>query len=131
MIISFSVFREKIESGEKTQTIRRYSDFQFKRFTNATKYQLYWGNPRNGGQLIKEVEKAENPFIIVFNNSDHELNINILPRNGMKKAYDPNILLDFAKMDGFNSSREMFDWFYSHYGKDMYQKRFMVLRWKP
>ena len=52
MIISFSVFKEKILDGTKTQTIRRYSEFQYKRFCNAKKYQLYWGNPRNGGMPI-------------------------------------------------------------------------------
>lgn len=128
MIISFSVFKDKIESGEKTQTIRRYSAFQWKRFCNAKKYQLYWGNPRNGGTLIKEVEPSMPPFLIAFNNSDREPNINIIGASHDQ----PLIPMDyFAHCDGFRNAKEMFDWFYQKYGHEMYQTKFMVLRWKP
>jgi hypothetical protein len=125
MIISFSVFKEKIESGEKTQTIRRYSEFQFKRFTNAKIYHLYWHNPRNGGKLIKVVKPSEKPFLIAFNNSDYYSNIDIIGES-KERVIDLNT---FAKRDGFESSKEMFDWFFSEYGSRMYQEKFMVLRW--
>ena len=113
MIISFSVFKEKILDGTKTQTIRRYSEFQYKRFCNAKKYQLYWGNPRNGGKLIKEVEPAEQPRIFSF-------------RDATLGAIE-----ELSLLGGFDDANEMLDWFYKRYGKDMFTKKFMILRWKP
>jgi hypothetical protein len=135
LIISFSVFKEKIESGEKTQTIRRYSDFQFNRFTKATRYQLYWGNPRNGGYLIKEVEKAENPIKIRFVNEYSPIGKKQFPRY---LIYILNVstnekipLRELAIKDGFADDFKMFDWFFEHYGSQMYEVPFMVLRWNP
>ncbi|MDD5348507.1 MAG: hypothetical protein PHT59_07830, partial [Candidatus Omnitrophica bacterium] len=62
MILTFKVFREKIESGDKTQTIRKYSPEQYQRLLNCWKlrettgrYNLFWHNPRNGGVRIKDV----------------------------------------------------------------------------
>lgn len=113
MIISFSVFKEKILDGTKTQTIRRYSEFQFKRFCNAKKYQLYWGNPRNGGELIREVEPAEPPRMFSFRDAT------------LGEIEELSIL------DGFDCPAKMLDWFEERYGEDMFTKKFMVLRWKP
>jgi hypothetical protein len=129
MILSFSVFKDKIENGTKTQTIRRYSEFQYKRFCNAKKYQLYWHNPRNGGKLIREVEPSEKPFLIAFNNSDYHCNIDLI--GGSKERFQGDILIDFAKRDGFETSAHLFGWFAKTYGFEMYRKKFMVLRWKP
>lgn len=126
MILSFSVFKEKIEDGTKTQTIRRYSEFQYNRFCNAKKYQLYWHNPRNGGKLIKEVEAAEKPFTIYF----HLMGIHFCPK---KSPYldQQNIAPDLFAPDGFSNVPEMWDWFKNKYGDILYQKPFMVIRWKP
>lgn len=136
MIISFSVFKEKILDGTKTQTIRRYSEFQYKRFCNAKKYQLYWGNPRNGGELIKEVEPAELPRIIRFMQLDSHIGLNNRFLRKMNCVLDEKNagfipLFPLAKMDGFKDDFEMWDWFKGNYGEDMFTKKFMILRWKP
>lgn len=125
MIITFKVFKEKIESGEKTQTIRMFTSSKWDRYRNAKKFQLYWHNPRNGGKLIREVQPSEQPFLIAFNNSDQCSNIDIIGES-KERIVDLNA---FAKRDGFESSREMFDWFFTEYGSGMYQEKFIVLRW--
>lgn len=136
MILSFSVFREKIESGEKCQTIRKYSPGQYKKFLNCWekrettgRYNLFWHNPRNGGTRIKDAVPAEKPFCIVFVGGDFPPHIRTV--TPLEQAYNPNLLLEFAKRDGFVTSGEMWDWFEKGYGKEMYQSKFMVLRWLP
>ena len=126
MILSFNVFREKIENGTKTQTIRPYNERQFKRFCNAKKYQLYWHNPRNGGTLIKEVEPIRFIPIIQF---DPVFKICVLNEDPKKLDYCPipDIL---AEKDGFKDFRELRHWFSLQYPDDLFTKKFMVLRWK-
>jgi hypothetical protein len=136
MIISFSVFKEKILDGTKTQTIRRYSEFQYKRFCNAKKYQLYWGNPRNGGELIKEVEPSQKPFLIKFSSllRDAPDMKGLEPETDIYSiTYFKGGLLtkDVHQRDGFKTMMDMVDWFYKKYGEDMFNQKFMVLRWKP
>lgn len=134
MILSFSVFKEKILDGTKTQTIRRYSEFQYKRFCNAKKYQLYWGNPRNGGELIREVVPSIVPQIVHFER------INDTTLLWPEDLYHGGDILfndmhgdinTLAQLDGFKDHKEMFTWFYERYGADLLSKKFMVLRWYP
>jgi hypothetical protein len=143
MILSFSVFREKIESGEKHQTIRKYSPGQYQRFLNCWKkrettgrYNLFWHNPRNGGIRIKDATPSEKPFLICFNRSYGQMHVRVLPRRGFEesKEYlrnDSPILADLARLDGFASASDMWNWFGTAYGKEMFQSKFMVIRWKP
>lgn len=136
MILSFSAFKEKIEDGTKTQTIRRYSEFQYKRFCHAKMYQLYWGNPRNGGTLIKEVEPAELPRIIRFMQLDHFVGKENRFHQIMNAILDEQSagfipLFPLAKADRFDDDFQMWDWFKGNYGENMFTKKFMVLRWKP
>ena len=126
MIISFSVFKEKILDGTKTQTIRRYSEFQYKRFCKAKKYQLYWGNPRNGGTLLKEVDPDDIfPDIITFRQDKYSL---YHAMTGLPLSYE--YTREIIIRDGFIYFADMWDWFYEHYGDKMFDKWFMVLRWK-
>lgn len=138
MIISFSVFKDKIESGEKKQTIRKYSPGQYQRILNCWKkrettgkYNLFWHNPRNGGTRIKDVTPLDRPYLISFNRSCGQMNVHLLTANGMGRAtYSAAILEDLAKDDGFNSASEMWKWFEENYGKDMFQSKFIVIRWE-
>ena len=129
MILSFSVFKDKIENGTKSQTIRPYNERQFKRHVNAKKFQLYWHNPRNGGKLIKEVDPplADAPRIIRFDNQmgDHFDRI-WYSSDGQWLGMDRE---EVAQRDGFASYKEMQEWFYKSYGKDMYKILFMLIRW--
>jgi hypothetical protein len=136
LIISFSVFKEKIENGEKCQTIRKYSPGQYQRYLNCWKkrettgrYNLFWHNPRNGGQRIKDVVPSEKPFLITFHGGDFPPHIRTV--TPLEQAYNPDLLLEFAKRDGFISSSDMWRWFEEEYGKDMFQSKFIIIRWEP
>ena len=143
MILSFSVFREKIENGEKCQTIRKYSPGQYQRFLNCWKkrettgrYNLFWHNPRNGGTRIKDAIPSDIPFIIQF--CQHESFVG--KDNRFRYVIDSIINTEtgesipsytLAQMDGFDDSIQMWDWFEKEHGKEMYQSKFMVIRWLP
>jgi hypothetical protein len=136
MILSFSVFREKIENGEKCQTIRIYSPGQYKRFLNCWKkretsgrYNLFWHNPRNGGIRIKDAVPSDRPFLITFHGGSYPPFVRIVSH--LKQANNPGWHEELAKRDGFETSREMWGWFEKKYGHEMYQSKFMVLRWSP
>jgi hypothetical protein len=139
MILSFSVFREKIESGEKCQTIRKYSPVQYKRFLNCWKkretngrYNLFWHNPRNGGTRIRDVVPSDEPQCIFFERVNRY--INVWPSGG--SDYDtlfPNgeSANSLAQRDGFKDYKEMTEWFYREHGNALFSGAFMVIRWRP
>jgi len=124
MIISFKVFKDKILSGEKKQTIRRYNEKRFQQFTNVNKYQLYWGSPRNEGELLKEVDPLS-PYLIRFDLAHGIINA----ENDAVYSLDEREKL--AKADGFNNYHEMLDWFIQTYGTIIpFNEMFIVVRWK-
>jgi len=127
MIISFSVFREKIESGEKNQTIRKFNDLRYLSLCNAKKYQLYWQQPRNGGTLIKEVEPSIAPFVVMFDRNPAAPLIQVC-ETGLQSFY-PTSQRQLAKNDGFDTPEDLFRWFYEKYGEDLFNQKFMVIRW--
>jgi hypothetical protein len=141
MILSFSVFKEKLENGEKCQTIRKYSPGQYKRFLNCWakrettgRYNLFWHNPRNGGTRIKDVVPSDKPFLIAFNRQCGQMHVNVLTRDGLEPSHDYfrddiHILSDLAKLDGFKNASDMWGWFEKEYGKEMFQSKFIVVRW--
>lgn len=136
MILTFKVFREKIESGEKTQTIRKFSPEQYRRFLNCYekanstgRYNLFWHNPRNGGVRIKDVVPSEAPVLIRF---DPNHGVIIITRsNGDHKVATPEQRHDLARRDGFRDFPDMLAWFLDEYDTSLYQERFMVIRWLP
>ncbi len=137
MILSFSVFREKIENGEKCQTIRKYSPAQYKRFINCWKkrettgrYNLFWHNPRNGGTRIRDAIPSDKPFLINFIGGNCPPFIRTV-QPLLPMADNTGWHEEIAKLDGFSNSAEMWDWFENEYGHKMYQERFMVIRWLP
>ena len=139
MIISFSVFKEKIENGEKCQTIRKYSPGQYQRFLNCWKkrettgrYNLFWHNPRNGGQRIKDVVPSDKPQVIFFEQVNGR--INVWPSGGSDyEVLFPNgeSANSLAQRDGFKDYNEMMGWFQKEYGNKLLSDVFMVIRWQP
>ena len=135
MILSFSVFKEKIESGEKKQTIRKYSAKQYQRFLNTWKkrettgrYNLYWHNPRNGGVKMKDVVPSDNPYCIRFDtewgivNTGYELGHNEFVLDASERE-------QLAKDDGFPNFVAMLGWFMHEYNESLYKEKFIVIRW--
>lgn len=132
MLLSFSVFKDKIESGDKKNTIREYNEKRYGMFQRAKAYQLYWHNPRNGGKLIKERPPSGDPIIVFFDRSDGH--IFLWGRNVIEQEKLYNYCCDvntLAQWEGFKDFKEMCEWFYKHYGESLFGKLFMVLRWLP
>jgi hypothetical protein len=94
---------------------------------NAKKYQLYWNNPRNGGTLIKEVTPGLAPFIIAFDRNPQAPIMQVCD-NGVFPLY-PTSQRAIAKDDGFDSPEALYQWFFKKYGEDMFNQKFMVIRW--
>lgn len=135
MILTFKVFKEKIENGEKCQSIRQCNVKRYRMFKNAKKYQLYWHNPRNGGKLINEVDPEEKPIRFFFREpvagSDYITvhGSTSFDDERLNKLYPTD--KDFARADGFDTYAEMIAWFLKEYGKDMMRPtEFMIIRWK-
>ena len=144
MILSFSVFREKLESGEKLQTIRKYSPAQYKRYLNCWKkrattgrYNLFWHNPRNGGTRIRDAVPSEKPFLIQFCQHDSYVGKKNQFRRVINSIIDAETgedidMFTLAKMDGFENDFDMWDWFFQEYGPvAMFEGYFIVVRWDP
>lgn len=135
--ISFSVFKDKIKSGEKTQTIRPYSENRFNLIKRKRVLQLYW-KQRDGGGLIKtavlesidiirlyapakitEFEiagESRNRWIWVWTGSEWEKE----SEEGKKET---------IKRDGFNDEFEFYTWFEKHYKGKVVGMNFMRIRW--
>ena len=140
MIISFSVFKEKIESGEKGQTIRKYSPKQYQRYLNCWKkrestgrYNLFWHNPRNGGKRIRDAIPSMMPRLMQFNKTYGIVLLNEdLAISNNSALVNKDILEDLARADGFGNFKEMVAWFEKEYGDDtLYKEIFMIIRWLP
>ena len=132
--ISFSVFKDKLLSGEKTQTIRPYSEKRFNQLKNAKVLHIYWKLRTKECQLLFLADLVD-LFRIRFT---EEKKVKVIIESysfGDIEYLVSHILTDdelddLVKHDGFNSVDEMFDWFYNKYGDSMYEKEFMVIRFK-
>ena len=144
MILSFSVFKEKLESGEKCQTIRKYTAGQYKRFLNCWakrettgRYNLFWHNPRNGGARIKDAVPSDKPFLIQFCQRDDFVGKDNRFRRVVNSIVNLETgellpLFPLAKSDGFYNDFQMWDWFKEEYGPTgMLSEKFVVIRWLP
>lgn len=134
--ISFSVFLDKIKNGEKTQTIRPYSDHryeQLKKVLNKKGHlQLYWKQRDKDGFLIsyatlKELYRFYFRKDYIPQTDDYEYFTIV----GLGADGRPFIDSDeeLARRDGFNSFEEMVKWFRSRYG-ELDGREFIIIRWE-
>lgn len=108
--ISFSVFKDKILDGTKTQTIRPYTKQRYKALQKCDTLQLYWRQRTKDCELLR-VARKESVFLIEFSN-----------------------LLDWseelARRDGFGDFAEMLAWFFKKYGaENVMSETWIVTRW--
>lgn len=136
--ISFSVFKDKIVSGEKTQTIRPYSEKRYNLIKKIGKLQLYWKQRTKECELLREVTLESIDIIrlyaprnmLDFNSKGYPVG-NFFKWDG--KQWIPLDEEDFfatVHRDGFGSTAEMCEWFYNHYGDKVKDMKFMRIRWK-
>jgi len=103
-LIGFTVFKDKIISGEKRQTIRKPRKRPIK--VGDTLY-LYWHLRQKDCELLQVVKCKE---VITMKYKDF--------------AYDD----DIAKRDGFKNSEEMRKWFEKIH-KPKPEDSFVIIRW--
>ncbi len=104
--ISFSVLKEQILAGEKTQTIRRASPHWMK-VQPGTTLHLFWKLRTPTCERLGEGPCTYRSDPIKFQDFDHDL----------------------AIRDGFTSLEEMQGWFRSTYKKQAETQEYVVLRW--
>ena len=135
--IGFKVYKDKILSGDKRQTIRPYSEKRYKSLLKNRKLQLYWKLRTKDCEFLKEVE-LKDLFIIklysptnIFDFHSSGYPVGHVFRWGDVRWYimSPDNIIDLAKRDGFDSVPEMYKWFRNQYGKKVYDMNFMVIRW--
>ena len=131
--ISFSVFKDKILSGEKTQTTRPWNQKRYEQIKRIRKLQLYWHQRRKDSELLKEVD-LEDIFAIGFSNDAYHFLIFRIFEDGSLSVLRrtlPHEAGEIVYRDGFSSFNEMKNWFFERYGPKMNDMPFMVVRWNP
>ena len=106
--VGFTVLKERILLGEKTQTIRRASPHWLKVQAGTTLH-LFWKLRTPECERLGEGPCTYRSNPIRFQDFD----------------------LDLAIRDGFTSLEEMQAWFRSTYKKEAETQEYVVLRWDP
>lgn len=136
--VSFSVFKEKILSGEKTQTIRPYSEKRYETIKKIGKLQLYWKQRTKECELLGEAE-LESIDIIRFYAPENLLDFNgrgyptgtIFKWNGEQWVpVDEGDFFATIHRDGFETINDMYEWFRKKYKDKLRTMNFMRIRWK-
>lgn len=132
--VSFSVFKDKIISGEKTQAIRKYTLRKYELFRKSRYIYLYWKLRTKECSLLN-VGEIEDVFIIrlyepemyyTFNSKSTD-NRFIFYWDGRRWTKVSDLEKEsIIKRDGFESEEEFYRWF-SRYNKD---EIFIVIRWR-
>ena len=101
--LSFSVFKERIISGEKRQTIRKPRKNPI---ASGDVIYLYW-QQRQGGGLLGTAACIHVTPIAIYPDKVKTPNTEITT---------PELLHNFAVKDGFQNWKELITFFESHYG---------------
>jgi hypothetical protein len=125
-LIGFTVFKEKILSEEKTQTIRKPRKHPIK---VGDKLYLYWHTRQKDCEKLGETICTETfPILIYQNYWFNKQRLFISEHNG--KQFIPtetNRFKEIVQRDGFKDADEMLKFFVSHYPLP---EIFQVIRWK-
>jgi len=114
VVIRFSVFEDKVRSGEKKQTIRPFEDYRHLKVGN--KVHCYSTEKREG---VKRPVLKELLYVGVCT----EIIAPILYKDFM---LDDQI----AKLDGFKDAEDMRQWFLKQYPDLNLYKIFRIIRWR-
>ena len=125
MNVNFTVFIDKILSGEKRQTIRKAGP-KWAKVKVGDKLTLYTGLRTKGCRKLgeAEVESIEDIEIEMFDLVDGTRMYCIeLNRHGLPDAK----IIPLAKADGFKDLGSFLDFFQDHYGENFNGK---IIKWK-
>lgn len=126
-LISFSVFKEKVLDGTKSQTIRPLRKHPIKKYDSLY---LYWKCRTKETQLLR-TEVCSEEFLIkmsIFNNG-YTVYMHIWPVGSVKELSSTDYE-KLARKDGFSGFKEMVEWFYNRYG-ELREETYQVIRWNP
>jgi len=123
--ISFSEFKDKLLSGEKTQTIRPYTKHRYNQIKNAKKLQMYWKQRTKESEKLFDAE-LEDIFLIKFFHVVTDILI-LYPKGVTLTDREIETLV---RRDGFASKKELIKWFYRKYGNRLFRNYFMVIRFR-
>lgn len=123
--VSFSVFKDKLLSSEKDQTIRPFSEYRYRQLSKPNcKLQIYWK------QRTKECEKlfeavVTELFVIQLDPDERVI------YHHEEKPMTEEELEEVVRRDGFASVEEFFEFFVSRYGKEhLRENPFILLRFE-
>lgn len=121
--ISFTVFKNKIISGEKKQTIRKWSETRVNQMKKLKVLQLYWKQRTPECELIKEVVLDEivkvrfGPMGLMFFD------------DGGWNYFRIADMHQIALLDGFTDFGRMENWFFNKYN-ELEKQIFSLIRWR-
>jgi len=127
--VSFSVFKEKLLSGEKDQTIRPFSECRYCQIgKKRLPLQIYWK------QRTKECEKlfdaVPEEVFPVWLDPDAFM-IYLYDRHAGKILLSEEEQEEIIRRDGFKSREEFFKFFIKKYGRKYLRDNiFMVIRFR-
>ena len=131
--IGFTVFKEKILAGEKTQTIRPYSERRWKSILKNRKLQLYWKLRTKECEFLKEVNLKELfkirfgiKWLRLYSLGHYTVS---KEEDGKWREMEEEEMEDLARRDGFESFKALVEWFKEKYGVGIFTQDFMVIRW--
>jgi len=124
-IISFSVFKEKIQNGTKKQTIRKLRKYPIK--TDDLLY-LWWKSRTPQRERLGYAACSEQ-FLVKMSIIDNGFNVyfHVWPV-GKTEELSCEERAKLAELDGFDSITEMVEWFHKTHG-EMHEECFQVIRW--
>ena len=126
MNVNFTVFIDKILSGEKRQTIRKAG----KKWDNVKvgdKLTLYTGLRTKDCRKLGEAEVESIEDIRIETTVNDKRNVAFGKVYVGKRKLDDGTILYLAELDGFKTTFEFLDFFNSHYGENFTGK---IIRWK-
>lgn len=116
MNVNFTVFIDKILSGEKRQTIRKAGG-KWENVKASDKLTLYTGLRTKECRKLGEAEVE----------SIEDIHIAYTTVETNKKTLNKDDLLKLAQADGFSCIRDFLDFFLHHYGNNFKGK---IIKWK-
>ena len=116
MNVNFTVFIDKILSGEKRQTIRKASS-KWRNVKAGDRLTLYTGLRTKECRKLGEAEVE----------SVDDIHITYITVETNKKTLNKGELMKLAQADGFDCIRDFLEFFNDHYGNNFKGK---VIKWK-
>lgn len=118
---NFTVFIDKVESGEKTQTIRRK-----RRCKPGDRLQLYTGMRHKGCRKLRDAVCTDVTMIDIGNDE-----ICFYSESGVDGFLEGKQADKFARLDGFDDLEHMVGWFREAYPDEEFPLTMYLHEWEP